>query len=98
MSGATRADVAFVLGRSGEARELYLAELATDPTRPTAWVGLGLTAPARDGRPILKRPELVRAVYDAVATGPRPPDSVLSVSRWLGGITPPVAEATRWTP
>jgi HEXXH motif-containing protein len=98
VSGATRADVAFVLGRSGEARELYLAELATDPTRPTAWVGLGLTAPARDGRPILKRPELVRAVYDAVATGPRPPDSVLSVSRWLGGITPPVAEATRWTP
>jgi hypothetical protein len=89
--GATAADFAYVTGRLTDAARGYRAELAADPDRPAAWVGLGLAlsglgvTPA--ARALLHCPEVVRAVHRGIRahtyTVPAPED----LAAWIGRFT-----------
>jgi len=87
VSGATAADLAYAAGDLGRAGQLYRAELAADPERPSAWAGLGLVAAATRPGPaagaLRDRPELVRAVHRAVRAAGGTVDP-LELARWLG--------------
>lgn len=96
VSGATPADIAYTAGDLDLARQLYLAELATDPDSPSAWAGLGLVESALRAGPaadaLRERPELVRAVHREVSTaasGAGQADGTgvdpLAVAGWIGG-------------
>jgi HEXXH motif-containing protein len=95
VTGAVRADLAYVAGDHAAAVRRYLDDLAEDADRPAAWVGLGLAAAARGdraaSRTLLARPETVRQVARAVTnrTGRRP--APLALAARLG-------ELCRWTP
>jgi HEXXH motif-containing protein len=84
--GASAADVAYVIGDLATAHQRYLAELATASDRAAAWSGLGLVLVGEGSTPagelLLERPELVRAVTEAVvARTKRPPPDELAA--WL---------------
>ena len=86
--GVTPADHAYATGHFAEAASGYRDQLARDPDRPAAWVGLGLSLAARGadpaGRALLRYPELVRAVHRlarAAQTGQ--PDPV-ALADWIG--------------
>lgn len=87
VSGATAADVSYVAGELDRAGQLYQAELAADPDRPSAWAGLGLVATATRPGPaagaLLDRPELVRAVHRATRAAGGTVDP-LELAGWLG--------------
>jgi len=65
--GATAADLCLVLGETGRAQTLYLAQIAADPVGFAGWIGLGLTVGSRC---LAEFPELVRAVAAAVDAAP----------------------------
>ncbi|MCS7483288.1 HEXXH motif domain-containing protein [Umezawaea endophytica] len=84
--GASGADLALVAGDTARALPGYLDLVRDDPTRTTAWTGLGAalrTTPA--GAAILDRPDLVKAVYLAVVGRPGAvaPDPV-GLAEWIG--------------
>jgi hypothetical protein len=88
VAGATRADLAYVSGRHTAARELYLADLADDPDRPDAWVGLGLTLASTGhrlaARALLDYPHVARAVSREVANSTERPPAPIELATWLG--------------
>jgi HEXXH motif-containing protein len=83
----TASDYAYAMGLFAQAERGYRRELAIDPDRPSAWIGLGLalsaqgTSPA--GRALLRYPELVRAAHRkirAATTAPAPDE----LADWIG--------------
>jgi HEXXH motif-containing protein len=76
------ADLALVRGDIDGARDGYLARVAVDPDDLDGWAGLAVAAggAARDCLP--DRPELVRAVYLAVAARGAAPDPV-GLAAWI---------------
>jgi HEXXH motif-containing protein len=83
----TASDYAYATGRVAEAERGYRRELAADPDRPAAWVGLGLALSAQGtgpaGHALLNYPELVRAVHRKIraATAAPAPDELAD---WIG--------------
>ena len=84
---ASGGDVALVVGDLDRAAHLYQTQVEADPDDEASWAGLAL---ARRGSPepaavaLARHPELVRALYQAVASeGPARP-SVMAVAEWLG--------------
>lgn len=93
--GATEADFAYASGRFADAVEGYRAELAGDPDRPPALVGLGLALSARGpdpaARALLHCPELVRAVHRSLRSTARTssePPAVERIAAWIGQLVP----------
>lgn len=86
--GVTAADLDYARGRFAEAAAGYRAQLAADPDRPAALVGLGLAlsaaGPGAAGRALLRRPELVRAVHRVLRAGPGPVPAPEDVADWIG--------------
>jgi hypothetical protein len=86
--GATAADFAYVTGRLTDAARGYRAELAADPDRPTAWVGLGLALsglgvmPA--ARALLHYPEVVRAVHRRIRSRTQTVPTPEELAAWIG--------------
>jgi HEXXH motif-containing protein len=86
--GATAADFAYVTGRLTDAARGYRAELATDPDRPAAWVGLGLAlsglgiSPA--ARALLHYPEVVRAVHRRIRADKQTVPAPEDLAAWIG--------------
>lgn len=83
----TASDYAYAIGRFAEAERGYRRELAADPDRPAAWIGLGLALSAQGtgpaGRALLHYPELVRAVHRmtrTATTAPAPDE----LADWIG--------------
>lgn len=88
LTGLTAADADLVGGDCATAADRYRAELADDATRPGSWVGLGLALNAGKAQPdaaaaLLRRPEIVRAVYAQLAIQGEPPD-VSRLAAWIG--------------
>ncbi|GAB1508994.1 HEXXH motif domain-containing protein [Actinophytocola sp. KF-1] len=85
---ATTADLAYANGRFADAAQEYRAELAKDPDRVSAWVGLGLalsavgTGPA--ARALTRHPELVRAVRRRIATTAQDVPAPERLATWIG--------------
>ena len=81
-------DFALVSGDAPLALALYTAELAAGSTRPGAWSGFGLALRAVSPGPaadvLLRRPELVGAVRDAVARATGELPDVAELAEWLG--------------
>ncbi|MGH4009619.1 MAG: aKG-HExxH-type peptide beta-hydroxylase [Pseudonocardiaceae bacterium] len=88
VQGATQADFAYVTGRFTDAARGYRAELAADPARPAAWVGLGLAlselGAVAAARALLQCPEVVRAVHRRLRTRSEPPPTPDDLACWLG--------------
>jgi hypothetical protein len=90
-AGATPADLAYLAGDHSTARDSYLDEAVGTPERPSAWAGLGLAlsvdqandAQRRASDILLRRPELVRAVYHATMAITDKPISVVDIAEWL---------------
>lgn len=87
--GLTHAHLALFSGEAETAVKEFSEQIAHHG-EADAWAGLGLalSADPSDGgaRAILRRPELVRAVYQRVAvTGDRPAPA--EVARWIGKVT-----------
>jgi HEXXH motif-containing protein len=86
--GATAADYAYASGRFADAARGYRAELAVDPDRPTALVGLGLTlsagGPHPAGRALVQCPELVRAVHRQLRGSTRHLPTPEDIASWIG--------------
>jgi HEXXH motif-containing protein len=86
--GATAADFAYATGRFTDAARGYRAELAADPDRPAAWVGLGLAlsglgvTPA--ARALLHYPEVVRAVHRRIRARTRTVPAPEDLAAWIG--------------
>lgn len=82
---ATASDYAYATGRFAEAERGYRRELAADPDRPAAWIGLGLALSAQGtcpaGRALLRYPELVRAVHRRIRAAAPAPDELAD---WIG--------------
>jgi HEXXH motif-containing protein len=86
VSGASPADLAYASGDEDRARELFLTELAADPTSPGAWSGLGLVLHGTVRRPFQDTPELIRAVHlETTNQAQEPTDSPLALLGWLAG-------------
>ncbi|MEV4311264.1 HEXXH motif domain-containing protein [Actinocrispum sp. NPDC049592] len=85
---ATIADLAYAEQRFADAADGYRAELAADPDRPTALVGLGLAlsaiGPNPAGRALLRCPELVRAVHRQLRESGRPWPTPEEIAAWIG--------------
>lgn len=88
--GATIADLAFAAGDHLTAAASYRAELAADPDRPTALVGLGLALAAHGSSPaaraLLARPELVRAVHRQLRTHVITVPTPEKLASWIGTV------------
>lgn len=89
----TRADVAFAAGDSVRAEAAFRATITSDPTNVHAWSGLVVAAAANRSTPawrtLVRRPELVRAVYLRVRQHRRSAASPTDIAEWLrhaGGI------------
>jgi hypothetical protein len=86
--GATAADFAYASGRFADAASGYRTELAMDPDRPTALVGLGLAlsacGPHPAGRALLRCPELVRAVHRRLRNSARHAPTPEDIASWIG--------------
>jgi hypothetical protein len=80
VSGATAADLVYAAGDVDQARELFCAELASDPASPGSWAGLGLVADGPAAGALRDEPELVRAVHCRTVEAGDP----LAVAAWLG--------------
>jgi HEXXH motif-containing protein len=83
--GAVPADLLLVAGDPAGAQEGYLAAIADDPGSIAGWTGLTITACALGStgawRVLLRRPELVRAVYrEARRAATRSP---IALAQWL---------------
>jgi hypothetical protein len=85
ITDAAAGDFAYVAG-DPVAKELYLAELPDSPNRAGAWSGLGLAC-AATGSPaaeaLLRRPELVRAIYLRVKEDTRRAPGIEELAAWL---------------
>ncbi|WP_433788452.1 HEXXH motif domain-containing protein [Actinoplanes sp. CA-252034] len=83
VTGAGAADLALVAGDHDAARHGYLAELSAGSDRPGAWAGLGLilTGPAAEA--LQTRPELVRAVHQALRSSGGAVD-LEKLAAWIG--------------
>ena len=91
--GVTRADVAFAVGDSVRAEAAFRAMITSDPVNIHAWSGLVLSAAANRSTPawrtLVRRPELVRAIYLHARRHRRSAASPIDVAEWLrhaGGI------------
>jgi len=88
VSGAQEGDLLLVAGRHDDALAAYLGEFTTGSVRAGAWTGLGralaAAGDAAAARALLTRPELVRAVAEAVTTtgGERP--APVDLAAWIG--------------
>jgi HEXXH motif-containing protein len=80
VSGATAADLAYATGDLARARQLFLAELAAEPGRPSAWAGLALIAEDMAAKALRAVPELVRAVHLASGAAGDP----IALASWVG--------------
>lgn len=79
---ATPADLALAGGDLAAARDAYAAEVAADPDRLDAWIGLSLTCQRQAAR-LLDFPELCLAVHRHLReSGESPPDPI-ALARWL---------------
>jgi hypothetical protein len=78
---ATEADLALVDGHADVAAELYLRDVLTSPTSPTAWSGLALASGAGA---LATRPELVAAVHHEVLARDGKSVDPTQLARWLG--------------
>jgi len=85
--GVSTADYAYAMGRFAEAERGYRRELAADPDRPSAWIGLGLALSAQGtgpaGRVLLRYPELVRAAHRKIRTDTASP-APDKLADWIG--------------
>ena len=86
VADATEADRCYVAGRHAEAVRGYEAELAENPDKPTAWIGLGITLSDMQTDPaaawaLLHRPELVRAVHRRAGPAAAVPSELAG---WIG--------------
>ncbi|MFJ9811372.1 HEXXH motif domain-containing protein [Streptomyces sp. NPDC101158] len=83
--GPSDADRALVTGDPA-APEAYARLLAAAPEAPEAWTGLVLALTTTDPttRPLLRRPEVLRALHRELRTTGPAPDPV-RVARWLAG-------------
>ncbi|MCS7475776.1 HEXXH motif domain-containing protein [Umezawaea endophytica] len=92
MAGAVGPDARYALGDRAGAAAGYLRHLRSNPDGGDAWVGLGmaLRSPA-----LLTRPEVARAVHDAVLTRTGTPPDPTRLAAWLDPAVPhPAAQAT----
>jgi HEXXH motif-containing protein len=91
--GATTDDLALVSGHTASATAGYLAAVAAEPVTVDPWTGLGLALTADGRRPgwrsLVRRPELVRALYLAIRRRDRDV-SALAVASWLDRLAPAV--------
>ncbi|GAA4435811.1 HEXXH motif domain-containing protein [Phytohabitans houttuyneae] len=79
---ATPADLALAGGDLAAARDAYAAEVAADPDRLDAWIGLSLACQRQEPR-LLDFPELCLAVHRHLReSGESPPDPI-ALARWL---------------
>ncbi|HEY0450702.1 HEXXH motif domain-containing protein [Actinophytocola sp.] len=87
---ATDADLAYAAGEHAAAAAGYRGELAANPDRPTALVGLGLALAARGidpaARALLGHPELVRAVHRELRAQPHRLPSPEDLAAWIGTV------------
>jgi hypothetical protein len=86
--GATVADFAYASSQFATAATHYRAQLAVDPDRPTALIGLGLAlstyGPEPAARALLRCPELVRAVHRGLRSTARHVPTPEQVASWIG--------------
>lgn len=79
-------DVLLRRGHSHQAELYFQRAVATSSSDSEAWAGLGLAVAAQPGRDewrvLLHRPELVKALYEALGDE-RPHPSPVSVAQWL---------------
>ncbi|MGW0332492.1 aKG-HExxH-type peptide beta-hydroxylase [Streptomyces sp. NPDC003011] len=96
----TAADVALLGGDAGRAAEGYLGLLTDDPRSPSAWAGLGFALSASDepaaAQALLRRPEVVRAVYLTLRRRCGEAPDPRAVSDWIGRT--PAVHAARTSP
>jgi HEXXH motif-containing protein len=92
--GVTRADVAFAVGDSIRAEAAFRAMITSDPANIHAWSGLVMATAANRSTPawrtLVRRPELVRAIYLHARQHNRSVASPVEVAEWLrhaGGMT-----------
>jgi HEXXH motif-containing protein len=101
VAGATPTDLAYVAGDRAAARQGYLAEIAAEPQRVSAWAGMALleaeggfgasvsvsaTDGARRAGALLRlRPELVLAVYQRIRVASDAPPDPVGLAGWLAG-------------
>jgi hypothetical protein len=87
---ATDADLAYAAGEHAAAAAGYRGELAANPDRPAALVGLGLALAARGidpaARALLGHPELVRAVHRELRAQPHRLPSPEDLAAWIGTV------------
>jgi HEXXH motif-containing protein len=86
-----KADVALIQGDAERATNGYLARIAADRADLDAWTGLGIALAARGlpaWRPLLRRPELVYALYQELADEPPSP---VGLAAWLATAHPTAA-------
>ncbi|GID27763.1 aKG-HExxH-type peptide beta-hydroxylase [Paractinoplanes brasiliensis] len=88
VTGAGPSDLAYVAGELDHARDGYLAALSVDPDSPSAWAGLGLVlsaaGPGRAADALMRRPELVRAVHQAVRSSTGEISDPVKLAGWIG--------------
>ena len=79
-------DMLLLQGHARRAEDEYLRAIAATPDDFDAWTGLGLAVAAQPGRRewrgMLRRPELVKALHDAL-TDSHPGQSPMTTARWL---------------
>jgi hypothetical protein len=84
---ATPADLALASGDLAAARAAYAAEVAADPDRLDAWIGLSLACQRQAPR-LLDFPELCLAVHRHLRDHADPAPDPVALARWLAPIRP----------
>ncbi|MFC0530626.1 HEXXH motif domain-containing protein [Phytohabitans kaempferiae] len=82
VSHATGADLALAGGDAVAARDAYAAELAADPDRLDAWIGLSLACQRLEPR-LFDFPELCLAVHRHLRESGDPAPDPVALGRWL---------------
>lgn len=81
-------DIAYVTGDHAAAIRAYREQIESDPNRIGAWVGLGLALAAAGHRApataLLRRPELVHAVYQEISIRKDTPPAPETIATWIG--------------